>query len=51
MIEKLLEVLVPFFLQLAVGMAVLMWVAGNDEKNAKKSAEMKKRYNNKGTRE
>lgn len=51
MIGKILEVLIPFFLQLALGFAVLMWVAGNEEKNAKAAAEMRKRYNNKHTRE
>ena len=47
MIGKLFEVLIPFFLQLALGFAVLMWVAGNDEKDE----ERRKRYNNKRTRE
>ena len=39
------------FLQLALGFAVFGWISGNDEKNAKEAAEMKKRYNNKRTRE
>ena len=47
MIGKLFEVMIPFFLQLALGFAVLMWVAGNDEKDE----ERRKRYNNKRTRE
>ena len=51
MIGKLFEVLIPFFLQLALGFAVLMWVVGNDEKNAKEADEIRKRYNNKHTRE
>lgn len=51
MIGKLLEVLIPFFLQLAVGVAVLGWIFSNDEKNAKKAAERRKKYNNKLTRD
>ena len=51
MIGKLFEVLIPFFLQLALGFAILMWVVGNDEKNAKEADEIRKRYNNKRTRE
>ena len=51
MIGKLLEVLIPFFLQLALGLAVLGWIVSNDEKNAKEAEEIRKRYNNKRTRE
>ena len=51
MVGKLMEVLIPFFLQLALGFAVLIWVVGNDEKDVKEAEEMKKKYNNKHTRE
>lgn len=33
MVGKLLEVLIPFFLQLAVGLPVLGWIVSNEEKN------------------
>ena len=32
MIGKLFEVLIPFFLQLALGFAVLGWIVNEDEK-------------------
>ncbi len=47
MIGKLFEVLIPFFLQLALGFAVLGWIVNEDEKKE----ERRKRYNNKRTRE
>ena len=51
MIGKLFEVLIPFFLQLALGFAVFGWIVNEDEKNAKGADEIRKRYNNKRTRE
>ena len=52
MIGKILEVLIPpFFLQLALGFAVFGWIINEDEKNAKEADEIRKRYNNKRTRE
>ena len=51
MIGKLFEVLIPFFLQLALGFAVLGWIVNEDEKNAKEADEINKRYNNKRARE
>lgn len=33
MIAKLLEVFVPFFLQIVLGLAVLGWIVSNEEKN------------------
>ena len=51
MIGKLMEALIPFFLQLALGFAVLGWIINEDEKNAKEADEINKRYNNKRTRE
>ena len=50
MIGKLFEVLRPFFLQLALGFAVLGWIINEDEKN-EEADEIRKRYNNKHTRE
>ena len=47
MIGKLFEVLIPFFLQLALGFAVLGWIVNEDEKKE----ERRKRYNNKRIRE
>ena len=47
MIGKLFEVLIPFFLQLALGFAILGWIVNEDEKKE----ERRKRYNNKHTRE
>ena len=47
MIGKLFEVLIPFFLQLALGFAVLGWIVNEDEKKEERG----KRYNNKHTRE
>ena len=49
MIGKLFEVLIPFFLQLALGFAVLCWIVNEDEKSAKEADEINKRYNNKRT--
>lgn len=43
MIGKLLEVLIPFFLQLAVGLAVLGLIVSNEEKNK----EIWRKYNKK----
>ena len=51
MIGKLMEALIPFFLQLALGFAVLGWIINEDEKNAKEADEINKRYNNKRTGE
>ena len=51
MIGKLFEVLIPFFLQLALGFAVLGWIVNEDEKSAKEADEINKRYNNKRTGE
>ena len=45
MIGKLFEVLIPFFLQLALGFAVLCWIVNEDEKSAKEADEINKRYN------
>lgn len=43
MVGKLLEVLIPFFLQLALGLVVLGWIVGNEEKNK----EIWRKYNKK----
>ena len=43
MVGKLLEVLIPFFLQLALGLAVLGWIVSNEGKNR----EIWRKYNKK----